>query len=116
MAGGAGVSENVPVPMASGLRPSVPTLGTLLQDAGYETAYFGKWHLTNVAHREPIGVERMRALFASYGFEVSEQSSEVEGTHGGHLRDGATVAAAARFLARRGCADRRRRRPRDAAP
>jgi len=28
-----------------GIDPSVPTMGNYLQDLGYETALFGKWHL-----------------------------------------------------------------------
>ena len=32
-------------PLAKRLPDTVPTLGRLMQDAGYATAYYGKWHL-----------------------------------------------------------------------
>lgn len=93
-----GVSENVPIPMSHDLNRAVPTLGTLLQDAGYETAYFGKWHLSKEPWLNTHNPDHMRKLFADYGFEYSDQPSEVEGVQGGYKHDGATAAAAARFV------------------
>lgn len=40
-----GVSENSSVPGNTELPLSMPTLGHLLREAGYRTAYKGKWHL-----------------------------------------------------------------------
>src|SRR5262249_20987155 len=37
--------ENLDVPWVSDLSPKVPTIGHMLQKAGYYTAYQGKWHL-----------------------------------------------------------------------
>lgn len=68
-----GVYENVPIPFANDLYPHVATLGTMMQDAGYETAYFGKWHLTRLPTTTDVGAEHMAALFKSYGFDVSNQ-------------------------------------------
>jgi len=28
------------------LDPRIPTIGDLMHDQGYETAFFGKWHLS----------------------------------------------------------------------
>ncbi|RJL34167.1 sulfatase-like hydrolase/transferase [Bailinhaonella thermotolerans] len=42
-----GVNENVLFPSHRELSPDVPTLGHLLRDAGYRTAYLGKWHLSH---------------------------------------------------------------------
>jgi arylsulfatase len=39
--------------------PAIPTIGHALRDAGYETAYFGKWHLS--LHSEDRSLDR-------YGF------------------------------------------------
>ncbi|MEK7676662.1 MAG: sulfatase-like hydrolase/transferase [Verrucomicrobiota bacterium] len=37
--------EPVPAGMSSPLNPKIPSLGQVFSAAGYETAYFGKWHL-----------------------------------------------------------------------
>ena len=41
------VTDNVIMPAHRELDPSIPTLGHLLRDAGYRTAYVGKWHLSH---------------------------------------------------------------------
>jgi arylsulfatase len=43
---GHGVYENTILPGHPQLDPSVRTIGHVLRDAGYYTAYLGKWHLT----------------------------------------------------------------------
>lgn len=101
-----GVYENVPIPFANDLYPHVATLGTMMQDAGYETAYFGKWHLTRLPTTTDVGAEHMAALFKSYGFDVSNQPGEVEGPLYGFKRDGYTAATAARFISTRKGSDR----------
>ena len=49
----------VPAGMSPALDRSLPTLATVLKKGGYETAYFGKWHLGGTP--------------AEYGFEVHDQ-------------------------------------------
>ncbi|MBI1262011.1 MAG: sulfatase-like hydrolase/transferase [Rhizobiales bacterium] len=93
-----GVYENTPIPFAHDLYPSVPTIGTMMQDAGYETAYFGKWHLTHLPTTEEVGTGKMRALFQSYGFEVNDQAGEVEGPQAGYHKDPRTARVAASYL------------------
>ena len=44
-----GVAENVIAPAHRELDPSIPTIGTVLRDAGYNTSYIGKWHLSQAA-------------------------------------------------------------------
>lgn len=97
-----GVYENVPVPLAHDLYPSVPTLGTMMQDAGYETAYFGKWHLTSLPGTRDVGTEKIRSLFQSYGFEVSDQPGEIEGAQGGYHKDPRTAKTAANYIRKKG--------------
>ncbi|MGF6701223.1 arylsulfatase A-like enzyme [Paraburkholderia sp. MM5496-R1] len=95
-----GVYENVPVPFAHDLYKSVPTLGTMLQDAGYETAYFGKWHLSHLPS-QPVGTDRMRALLASYGFAISDQDREFDGALAGFDADRGIAEKAAQFIGSR---------------
>ena len=42
-----GVVDNVSFPAHTALDPSIPTIGSLLTDAGYYSAYLGKWHLSH---------------------------------------------------------------------
>lgn len=45
-----GVVDNVSFPTHTELDPAIPTVGRLLGDAGYTSAYLGKWHLNPTAH------------------------------------------------------------------
>ena len=45
---GHGVVDNVIMPEHSELDPPRPTLGSLLDGAGYRSSYIGKWHLSHV--------------------------------------------------------------------
>lgn len=47
-----------------GLRPNIPTLPALLDDAGYDTALIGKWHLGSRARQHPL----RRGFDEFYGF------------------------------------------------
>lgn len=92
--------ENVPLPYASNLKESVPTLGTLFQDAGYRTAYAGKWHMTRLAKRgKPFPPDRVKAEVSSYGFEDVLIDREIDGPLYGFKEDDNTVANALKFLA-----------------
>jgi len=42
-----GVSDNVSFPAHTALDPAIPTIGSLLVDQGYYSAYLGKWHLSH---------------------------------------------------------------------
>ena len=96
-----GVWENVPVPTASDLSPSIPTLGTLMQDAGYRTGYAGKWHLSKLHPRNvPLPEAEVNRIIRSYGFDESETRWERDGTNVGHEEDGLTVEESLRFIHR----------------
>jgi arylsulfatase len=41
-----GVVDNVIWPMHKELDPATPTIGSILNDAGYRSSYIGKWHLS----------------------------------------------------------------------
>jgi arylsulfatase len=94
------VWENTPLPYASNLSKTIPTLGTMMQDLGYTTAYFGKWHLSKLPMDETVGFQEMSSMLASYGFEVSDQDRELDGALEGHRYDPATTASAQNFIRR----------------
>ena len=93
-----GIWENTPLPWASGLREDIPTVGTMMQDAGYATAYFGKWHLTHLPLNETVGKQKIAEVFGSYGFEHTDQDAERDGAQAGWQHDAATATGASRFM------------------
>ncbi len=93
--------DNVPLPYASPLRPDIPTLGTMMLDAGYQTGYAGKWHLSMLDEQDPAkSSAKTTAEIKSYGFLDTEAGSELDGPHAGYLYDKRTVDQALRFVAR----------------
>ena len=84
------------------LRPAYPTYGRLLQQAGYQTPYIGKWHLS-IPRRGP-GEE-----LTAYGFEgltdPDPTGSNLQGTIGdardGYLSDADIASQAVNFLKQR---------------
>jgi arylsulfatase A-like enzyme len=96
-----GVWENVPLPYATDLFTDVPTLGSLMNDAGYHTAYFGKWHLTDLGHNARRSKAEIASVFKNYGFLESDQDREYGGTLSGYQDDQEIADIACRFLHRR---------------
>jgi arylsulfatase len=62
------------------LDPRIPTLGDLMRDQGYMTAYYGKWHLSMAGVSVPEGPSENLAsnYLGPYGFDYSEQSLSLE--------------------------------------
>lgn len=97
------VWENVPLPYATDIRDDIPTVGTLFQDAGYETAYAGKWHLSRLGRRgTPLPPEDVRELVNGAGFDHSLTEAEIDGPRAGFLHDEETVKRALSLANRRG--------------
>jgi arylsulfatase len=96
-----GVTSNVGAPPFPTLG-KVPTLGHLLREQGYYTAYKGKWHLSNV----PAGVnlrygpfEGARAALEPYGFSDYSDNGIADGaTWSGFKFDGEVASAACQWL------------------
>ncbi len=53
-----GVPDNVVMPEHTELDPAIPTIGSIVRDAGYGASYIGKWHLSQAAQPD----------MESYGF------------------------------------------------
>ncbi len=95
-------SDNAPHPVAA---ENLPTLGHMMQAAGYYTSYKGKWHLSRINHdrgwnRAPGGIypNTARSMekygFHDYGFD----GEEVGLTWDGYRSDMYVAADAARNI------------------
>jgi arylsulfatase A-like enzyme len=60
---------------APSLSDAFPTYGTYLRDLGYETPYFGKWHITDDDHQTGYSLER-------FGFSTTEPTPSPTGAPG----------------------------------
>jgi arylsulfatase A-like enzyme len=62
------------------LDPRIPTIGDLMREQGYKTAFFGKWHLSMVGTSVPEGVvENVQDNYLGpYGFDFSAVSTSLE--------------------------------------
>ena len=84
------------------LPPEIPTIGHMLRQAGYRTAYKGKWHLTNEDRRYDARVHDYpndADYLEKYGFSQFNFDGDKTGlTWEGFQRDEATAADAAAFL------------------
>ncbi|MEO5837294.1 MAG: sulfatase-like hydrolase/transferase [Acidimicrobiales bacterium] len=54
-----GVVDNVSFPEHVALDPAIPTIGSMLRESGYRSAYVGKWHLSHGEHPD----------MGAYGYE-----------------------------------------------
>lgn len=57
--------RRVPAGQSGPLDPAIPSMGKVFKDAGYETAYFGKWHLGESPEQcgfDTVGVSSGRAI------------------------------------------------------
>ncbi len=70
------------------LRRSEVTLAKLLKSAGYETAFFGKWHLSKLESRDEVSVNEMGF---DYSFATSVNSFEGPRNPEKFLRNGVSV-------------------------
>ncbi len=98
--------DNTNFPWIQSLSTDVRTIGDMLRDAGYYTAYKGKWHLTKefetvnkLGSPTKIFTEEMEA----YGFSDYVGIGDIIAhTQGGYLHDGITTAMAGSWLRGKG--------------
>ncbi|WP_068827356.1 sulfatase-like hydrolase/transferase [Pseudomonas sp. BMS12] len=65
------ITANLGLPPFRELSPQVPTLGHMLREQGYHTAYKGKWHLSHIEQSSNLTygvVESTREALLPYGF------------------------------------------------
>jgi len=94
--------DNTNFPWISSMSTDIKTVGHLLRDAGYYTAYKGKWHLTkefetgnDLAAPEKFFTKEMEA----YGFaDYLGIGDIIAHTLGGYLHDGIIAAMATNWL------------------
>jgi len=107
--------DNTNFPWIGSMSPEVRTLGHLLREAGYYTAYKGKWHLTKefetvneLGTPQKIFTREMEA----YGFSDYFGVGDIIGhTLGGYLHDGVISAMGVNWLRGRGTELAAQRKP-----
>jgi arylsulfatase len=94
--------DNTNFPWISSMSTEVPTLGDMLRDAGYYTAYKGKWHLTKefetvneLGTPTKIFTQEMEAYGFSDYFGVGDIIAH---DRGGYLHDGIISAMGVNWL------------------
>ena len=98
--------DNTNFPWIGSMSPEIKTIGHLLRETGYYTAYKGKWHLTkefettnDLSAPEKIFTKEMEA----YGFaDYLGIGDIIAHTEGGYLHDGIIAAMAANWLRGKG--------------
>ena len=86
-----GMFDNTNFPWSDDLSRDIPTLGDLLQDLGYYTAYKGKWHLTGefeTANELHMPTRLLGEEMKEYGFsDYFGIGDIIAHTEGGFLHD-----------------------------
>ena len=98
--------DNTNFPWITSLSPELPTVGDLLREAGYTTAYKGKWHLTKefetvnkLGSPTKIFTEEMEG----YGFsDYYGVGDIIAHDRGGYLHDGIIAAMGVSWLRGKG--------------
>jgi arylsulfatase A-like enzyme len=101
-----GMFDNTNFPWISSMSTEIPTVGHMLREAGYYTAYKGKWHLTKefetvnkLGTPTKIFTEEMEAYGFSDYFGIGDIIAH---TQGGYLHDGVIAAMGASWLRGKG--------------
>jgi len=98
-----GMYENLDVPWVKDLSPDVPTIGHMLRQAGYYTAYKGKWHLTRAFDQQFPPERLFTREMEAYGFSDYVSPGDIVGhTLGGYEFDQLISGSAISWLRRVG--------------
>jgi arylsulfatase A-like enzyme len=97
-----GMYDNTDVPWVGNLSTKLPTIGHMLRQAGYYTAYKGKWHLNrkfDVADR----LDRLNHEMDKYGFADFHSPGDIMAHElGGYEFDNLIAGSAITWLRRKG--------------
>jgi arylsulfatase len=98
--------DNTNFPWIQSLSPDIRTVGDMLREAGYYTAYKGKWHLTKefeTVNKLGSPTKIFTAEMEEYGFSDYVGIGDIIAhTQGGYLHDGITTAMAGSWLRGKG--------------
>jgi arylsulfatase len=95
--------DNTNFPWIGSMSPEIRTLGHMLRDAGYYTAYKGKWHLTRAFDQEFPPKQLFTNEMEAYGFADYASPGDVVGhTLGGYTFDHVIAGSAISWLRRVG--------------
>ena len=101
-----GMFDNTNFPWIESLSTEMPTVGDMLRQAGYYTAYKGKWHLTKefeTVNELGSPTRIFTAEMEAYGFSDYVGIGDIIAHHqGGYLHDGVISAMATSWLRGRG--------------
>jgi arylsulfatase len=94
--------DNTNFPWSNDLSTDIPTVGDMLRDLGYYTAYKGKWHLTDefeTANDLHMPTRILVAEMEEYGFsDYFGIGDMIAHTEGGYLHDGVITAMTKSWL------------------
>lgn len=98
--------DNTNFPWSNDLSTDIPTIGDMLRDLGYYTAYKGKWHLTDEFETANDAHNPTRLLakeMEEYGFsDYFGVGDIIAHTEGGYMHDGIIAAMAKSWLRGKG--------------
>ncbi|MBK7902104.1 MAG: sulfatase-like hydrolase/transferase [Proteobacteria bacterium] len=101
-----GMFDNTNFPWIQSMSTELPTIGDMLRQAGYYTAYKGKWHLTKefeTVNKLGTPTKIFTQEMEAYGFSDYVGIGDIIAhTQGGYLHDGITAAMAGSWLRGKG--------------
>jgi arylsulfatase A-like enzyme len=98
-----GMFDNANFDFVGSMSPEIPTVGTMLRDVGYYTAYKGKWHLASELDPDPGRDHNFSGDMERYGFSDWNPTGDVIGDPwDGFVRDNGTMVAAVEWLRAKG--------------
>jgi arylsulfatase A-like enzyme len=97
-----GMFDNANFPWQDDMSTEIPTMGDRMREAGYYTAYKGKWHLSQ-DFEQPLEYDAKLLSMEDYGFSDYLGIGDIIGmTRGGYRSDAVTASMAMGWLRSQG--------------